>query len=640
MAKQKDYSRLSREELIKHIEKLEGKKTYGLVWDEERVPEKVVMDCKDNLPVLTEDKGKEILTNEDEPTHILIEGDNYHALSVLNYTHKGKIDLIYIDPPYNTGNNDFKYNDKWINELDTFKHSMWLNFMKNRLSLAKDLLKEEGVIFISIGNDEVFNLKHLCDKLFPEFVSFMIRQGVKGGTRSKSVISANQDYILIYAKSEDNCLKGQLIDSLPLDQKDEEGPFRKGRELNKWGAGSAREDAPKMWFPIPGPNGEDVYPIRNDGSEGRWRWGKKKMFKASQNKDLIFEKRSDGTYIVYDKIRDESQREIAYSSLLIDSIYSNAAGTKELKLLFNDKIPFSYPKPMSLIKYFVNMLNDDSSIILDFFAGSGTTGHAILELNKEDGTNHQFILATNNEVDAKTEDILKIKGYEKGSLEYEERGICQLATYPRLKKVIEGFDYTGDILEELFFEKINLTKFKKAEKYLEKIKEIKEEKRESYKELKTSFDNGKLLLIGKKEIKGKYLGLGNNLRYFKADKSSFVENNANRDQLKIDITHKCTEMLCIKEGVYNLLKEHKEHGENVWKLFRQRDKYMAVYYDFAGESLEGLRKELEGVEGEKILYCFTTDVHGLDAHNFRDWKGIKLEAIPQKILDVYKRIFN
>lgn len=129
MAK-KDYSNYSKEQLLETIRKLESRKKYGLVWDEERIPEKVVTDCKENLPVLHEIKGKEITTDETQPTHILIEGDNYHALSVLNYTHKGRIDLIYIDPPYNTGNNDFRYNDKFVDKEDGWRHSKWVNFMR------------------------------------------------------------------------------------------------------------------------------------------------------------------------------------------------------------------------------------------------------------------------------------------------------------------------------------------------------------------------------------------------------------------------------------------------------------------------------------------------------------------------------
>jgi len=164
----KDYSLFSRETLVNLLLKHDEKKKYGIVWDEERIPEKVVSDCQTHLPVLTEIKEKEIITNNDELTHLLIEGDNYHALSVLNYTHYNKINIIYIDPPYNRGEKDFIYNDKYVEKDDTYKHSKWLNFMNKRLELAKELLTDDGVIFISIDDNEVAQLKMLCDKIFGE----------------------------------------------------------------------------------------------------------------------------------------------------------------------------------------------------------------------------------------------------------------------------------------------------------------------------------------------------------------------------------------------------------------------------------------------------------------------------------------
>ena len=165
------YEEFSKEELIEIIKKQQQElknKKYGLVWDSEREPEQVVLDCANHLPILKRIKSKEIKTDDSED-NILIEGDNYHALSVLNYTHKGKIDVIYIDPPYNTGKaNEWKYNDKYIDKNDNYRHSKWLNFMEKRLNLAKELLAEDGVIFISIGNDEFAQLKLLCDKIFDE----------------------------------------------------------------------------------------------------------------------------------------------------------------------------------------------------------------------------------------------------------------------------------------------------------------------------------------------------------------------------------------------------------------------------------------------------------------------------------------
>lgn len=146
----KDYSNFTKEQLLSLIEKLEDKKKYGLVWDEERVPEKVVDECINNLPVLSEIKDKEISTDGNDPTHIIIEGDNFHALSVLNYTHSGKIDVIYIDPPFNTGAKDWKYNNSYVDINDTWRHSKWIQFMYNRLKISKDLLADDGVLICAI----------------------------------------------------------------------------------------------------------------------------------------------------------------------------------------------------------------------------------------------------------------------------------------------------------------------------------------------------------------------------------------------------------------------------------------------------------------------------------------------------------
>src|SRR3989339_824082 len=164
----KDYSKLEKEDLLKVIEKLESRKKYGLIWDEEKTKEQFEKESENALPVLKEVKGKEIKTDPSKPTNILIEGDNYHALSVLNYTHQGKIDVIYIDPPYNTGNKDFKYNDRYVDREDSYRHSKWLSFITKRLRLAKNLLKDEGVIFVSIDDNEASQLKLLCNEVFGE----------------------------------------------------------------------------------------------------------------------------------------------------------------------------------------------------------------------------------------------------------------------------------------------------------------------------------------------------------------------------------------------------------------------------------------------------------------------------------------
>ncbi len=201
----------TKEKLLAEIERLKKelkkKKKYGLVWEDK--PEDVVEMCKEKLPVLREVKGKEIITDNHKPMNLLIEGDNYHALSVLNYTHKGKIDVIYIDPPYNTGNKDFIYNDSFVDIEDGFRHSKWLSFMRNRLILAKNLMKDIGLIFISIDDNEQAHLKLLCDQVFGEknFVETIMVEmsntgGMKVGSAKDGKIAKNGEFILVYSKTE------------------------------------------------------------------------------------------------------------------------------------------------------------------------------------------------------------------------------------------------------------------------------------------------------------------------------------------------------------------------------------------------------------------------------------------------------
>ena len=264
-----------------------------------------------------------------------------------------------------------------------------------RLLISRQLLRDDGVIFISIDDNEYANLKKLCDEVFGEknFVTSITREVIKGGSQSKDIRKVH-DYILCYGKYKDQLsFSGYEKEEVELKSEDSRGKYVKGRELNKWGAGSRREDAQGMYFPIKGPDGEDVYPIRNDGTEGRWRWGKKRIFEAVDNDDVIFEKRSDGTYIVYEKIREIKNGIKQFISIFKDN-YLNSKGTEELKKLFNvQRAHFDYAKPKELIFDLMLLSNcDNSDICLDFFAGSGTTSQAVLEYNKKYESNCKFIL--------------------------------------------------------------------------------------------------------------------------------------------------------------------------------------------------------------------------------------------------------
>lgn len=594
MAK-KDYSNLTKDQLLEVIEKLEGKKKYGLVWDEERVPEKVVTDCQDKLPVLTEVKGKEIITDENEPTHILIEGDNYHALSVLNYTHKGKVDLIYIDPPYNTGKDDeWKYNDKFVDKLDTYRHSKWLSFMSKRLELAKELLKDEGLIFISIDDNEIAQSRLLCDKIFGEdnFVN-IICQKSRHSISNDLIISENHNFLLFYAKRKNILFKNRY--KFRLKKEDYKGYSNPNND----------PDGPWKLVPVDGPGGESKgnphYEFQ--GITGYWRYSKEDM-QDYYDKGLIVVRGNSLSRKAY--LKDD--KGVIAVTTWWDDAGVTTDGTNELIRVLGSKA-FNNPKPVSLIKRIVELSLDDKGIILDFFAGSGTTGQAIIEMNKKDGGKRQVILCTNN-----------------------ENKICEEVTYPRVKNIIKGFEFEGNQVETLFEEKLNATKIKKGKELIEEIDKIKLKEKSNFDKFEIKVEKSNIILKGLKVKRGKQEGLGNNLKYFK---TSFVANSRNKDQLKIDITKRCTEMLCLKEGVFNLIKEEADY-----KIFQQGNRYLAVYYDFANASLDELKEEMNALKGEKVLYCFTVDNHGLDKANFRGWKNIRLEPIPQKILDVYKRIFK
>ena len=406
---------------LSNIEKDINGKKYGLVFEEHR--EAVDELLENNVPVLIEDESLKIDNGGQQ--NFLIEGDNLASLKLLEKTHKGAIDLIYIDPPYNTGNKDFVYDDDFVGEDDKFRHSMWLSFMKKRLEIMKRLLSKSGVICISIDDNEDADLTLLMNELFGErnFIAKITREAIRGGSKSRFIRNCT-DYVLIYAYNVDFVeFSGYKQAAAELTEEDEHGKYLKGRELNKWGAGSRREDAPSLWYPIPGPNGEEVYPIRNDGSEGRWRLGKKKMFEKVEAGDIIFEKRKDGTFIAYEKIRVTTEKIKQFTTLFTEK-YLNAKGGERLKKIFGTMMSvFDYAKPVELIYDLILMCcPKNNAIIFDGFAGSGTTGEATLQFNKDFNFNNTFILTTNN-----------------------QNNICKEITYKRLQKVIELEDYKASL---------------------------------------------------------------------------------------------------------------------------------------------------------------------------------------------------
>ena len=480
---------LMKEKLLAEIERLKKelkkRKKYGLVWEEK--PEDVVEMCKKSLPVLKEVKRKEIITDGIKRVNLLIEGDNYHALSVLNYTHEKKVDIIYIDPPYNTGKKDeFNFNDQWIDENDSYRHSKWLSFMEKRLQLAKSLLKNSGVIFISIDDNELTQLRLLLDEIFDRnFIALFIHKN-NSSKNQANLVSVSTEYLLLYKRTKDG-LKGKEWRIFKKGAKDIARTYEKLKakglsleeiedqikemysrpkymHLGRWNkvdergvfvdADLSREGGSKD-YTIINPNSKKPCVIPDRG------WGKSyEELLRLQKEDLIWY--GDESTPPRMKVFITDENFMVPDSLLY---FDNSIDTRMIKNMFGELV-FENPKPLELIKTIITMSSEKNAVVLDFMAGSGTTGHAVLELNKEDGGNRQFILCTNN-----------------------ENNICTDVCYPRIQKVIEGY------------------------------------------------------IDSKKQ---KVAGIGGNLKYFKTD---FVDAEPT-DKNKKKLTEQATEMLCIREGTF------------------------------------------------------------------------------------------
>ena len=361
----------------------------------------------------------------DTTQNLMIEGDNLEVLKLLQKSYAGKVKLIYIDPPYNTGK-DFVYPDNFQDNIKNYLeltgqtgeggkklssnteasgrfHTDWLNMMYPRLKLARNMLRDDGVLFVSIDEREVANLRAVLDEIFgaENGVCEFVWQAKKGGGSDNRGVVSEHEYVLCYCWNIDAEPLGQLtIDAEPLDQTDANGPYRRGRELNKWGANSLRKDRPTMFFPIPGLNGVDVFPIRNDGKEGCWRWGKKKILQAVADGNVEFVARENETYIAYEKIRSSDARRKPFRTLLTDS-GQTADGTKVIKDLFDGERVFDFSKPLDLVSALLTIgmpLSDDDDIdaaplVMDFFAGSGTSGHSAILRSAADGDSScRFVL--------------------------------------------------------------------------------------------------------------------------------------------------------------------------------------------------------------------------------------------------------
>lgn len=545
---------MSNEELIALVKQLRGRKRYGLVWEEKA--EDVVEQCKHDLPVLQEDKGKAITINPEYPTHILIEGDNYHALSVLNYTHKGQVDVIYIDPPYNTGAKDWKYNNNYVDINDQYRHSKWLSMMNSRLILAKKLLKHDGVLICAIDDNEQAHLGVLLESLFPGYEIHCITivhnpRGVQGKN-----FSYTHEYAFFVFRKGLNVIGNREIDESQIDW----------RNLRDNGGSSLRTDARNCFYPIIVKDGvvvdfgdvcdegyhpesqtmlqgdlNLVYPIDRRGVERKWRYARQSVESVSHL--LRSRQRNYGYEIEIGK--DFGTVRTVWQDSRYDA---NEYGTK----IVHELVPsthFDFPKSLwNTYDCLAPILSErKNAVVLDYFAGSGTTGHAVMQLNKQDLGNRSVILCTNN-----------------------ENNIASEVCYPRIKAVIEGSDKYPDITN-----------------------------------------------------------IPCNFRYFQ---TSFV-NSEPSDRNKKALTKQATEMLCLHEKTFDLIR-----GNDDIKLYKNTKKQVAIVFD--EETIPDLKKEITNIGGDWTVYIFSLGDDTFE-DEFQDMEQkISVFPIPEAILKVYRRIFR
>ena len=582
---EKGIEEVERKSFIQQLQtELKGKK-YGLVW--ENKVEKVSEKLKTHIPYLTETKEKRLITSPEEETHhLLIEGDNLEALTLLQTTHKGQVDICYIDPPYNRGKNDFVYNDNYIDQEDVYRHSKWLSFMEKRLRLVYDLLTNDGVVFISIGNDEFAQLKLLCDQIFGEKnVEMIIWQKtdsqVDKNTNSKQIrrFKSVHEYIIVCYRNKSIMQFNKMMklpnwkNSYTNPDKDPRGAFKQG--IISFKEGHAKEDRnSEYYYSVTTPYGETI--------TRHWFMTKDEFDKKNEDNRIYFPKKGKG--IPAEKVFENEEKEYFMESIL-RGVGTSSTAKDELLDILGDRDLFDTPKPTKLIKEIIRVASNKNSIVLDFFAGSGTTGHAVLELNQEDGGNRRFILCTNNEVSRekqmeffnisgknKVEKFKKFKedekmAYEKGikTPEFQSLGICQAITYKRLENVIKGNNSSQTSIE----------------------------------------------------------GLAANLHYYKINNIPKVNNSTDN---ATEYLTKGIEIIGIKENAFN-----REDFKN-YSILSNKDKVILVYLEpfVLGHEVIDISKELKGYkQSQKIIYSTMTDV-SID--------GVDVKEYPQEILEQINRI--
>jgi len=588
---------IDKSELISKLQTLEGltnderssligllreHKKYGLVWEDK--PEDVEERLREELPVLREVKDKAILSNEpNAPNHILIEGDNLEALTALSYTHEGKIDVIYIDPPYNTGNKDFVYNDSFVDTEDSYRHSKWLSFMNKRLKIAKKLLSDKGVIFISIDDNEQAQLKLLCDEVFGSnnhVNTITINMNSLSGVKMTHAINgkrfpAQKEYLLLYSKGETKPkLKIEKVHKKNWDKEYNliipqmtEDLYNSLEEKND-------EDANTILSSMQIMSLTSFLKMHGIKETDEWKWQNSYRIFGSKsnrplakrcrdcffNQDIVCYTNSDGNKRFFmgnfnrevkdpriELVQAEANSSFFLSDNWIDISNDGGVGQEGGVIFPNGK------KPLQLIDRILRAANNKNAVVLDFFAGSGTIGHSVMQLNAADEGCRRFILATNN-----------------------ENNICEEKTYKRCRNVILGY--------------------------------------------------------------GNNFGLkANTLRYYKTD---YISRDRTQKNMRV-LVAAATDLLCIKEDLYE---EQKSFGRfklkpQLARYFKDGKKHMLIIY--REELIDEIAAEIKTMDFGKMLlkiYVFSPGRYAF-TDNFREVEDkVELVALPAAIYDAYQKV--
>lgn len=403
---------------------------FGLLWEMEQ--DEFELQCHEKELQIIEDTDKSILVDSEQPTHFLIEGDNLPSLLALKKNYLSSIDLIYIDPPYNTGfkqdQEGFNYHDKRRAEHHVYAHSTWLNFMYARLKIAYELMADTAFMFISIDENEFAHLKLLCDQLFGEknFVNYLLwkKRSTGGQVRDGSVITQTE-FVFIYAKDKSKAKLRKL--------KNDNAGNHKWRDFRKSGGQWQQRYRPKQHYPfyfneklnalsLESNNEHDIVIVPQDakGENGFWENGKETALQRLLNGELKATKSKSGQYKIA-QLEVAADTQNAGNFIDIPSVQGNHE-IKELDLSFNNV------KPLGLLEYIIELGSSSDALILDFFAGSGSTAHAVMKMNAERMHQRRCILCTNNEYN-----------------------LCEKVTYPRLSRVIKGYTNSkGKRMEGVF----------------------------------------------------------------------------------------------------------------------------------------------------------------------------------------------